>query len=669
MELFNLFAKISLNKDEYDKGLEEGKKSAKDFSENFSKELKSASTLSDSSKTKIKNYYTEIAEKALDAMKDTQQAFDKGEISVEDFQDSMQKLEKQVNDSANALDELNGKSSKSTQSVSNFSQKLGSAFKTGVSVVAGFATAVAGAATAMAGLATQAMDYAGDLDDAATRVGMNTEAYQKWAFAMQLAGADASTLEVAVRNLTTFTTNLAAGNEDATAALQALGIGYEEFADMDVDEQLDTVVNALQNMEDQTEMTRLAQEIFGNRVYQQIMPLLTQEAGYVDELGESMKETGMIMSEDAVKAGAALGDELDTLKQRFTILSNTMLSELFPQIQLIIEGLSGLTTGSDDAMNALTEGLVGLINKVAEALPTILETGLDLLLNVISGLLEAIGNPDVINAIVSLLETLLFKVVELLPTLTQSLFNIAVALFDALLHLDWGTLIVELLIALIEIVTVQLPNLLLDAFLSVFDVFTSMFTEQGQEKFKRLGLDLAEALINGMISQAEMGLNLLIDMVNGLTGGLSKSWTWLGIPEIPKIPHVSFGRVDFAAGGMFDDVPSGTLYALAGESGAEIVAQGSRGTGVANIEQIADAQYMAMRDYDLAGVIQNAAAAIVNGIVAGLSGGGSAGNREPIIVRIGDRDFIGYIENALNSSLQSQGRKTLRSVTAYGTRR
>lgn len=666
MNLFNLFATLTLDTGDYEKKVSDVQKGASDLSSKISSSFDKGEDAASSFSDKVDDMTREVG-KNLDKSEDDtedfrqeiEQEFDKSEDAVGDFSD---KVDKMSTNYKKKTDDMGSKSS-------SFSSKLGGAFKTGVSVVAGFATAVVGAATAMAGLATQAMDFAGDLDDAATRVGMNTEAYQKWAFAMQLAGADASTLEVAVRNLTTFTTNLAAGNEDATAALQALGIGYEEFADMDVDEQLDTVVNALQNMEDQTEMTRLAQEIFGNRVYQQIMPLLTQEAGYVDELGESMKETGMIMSEDAVKAGAALGDELDTLKQRFTILSNTMLSELFPQIQLIIEGLSGLTTGSDDAMNALSAGLVGLIDKVAEALPTILETGLDLLINVILGLLEAIGNPDVINALVSVIETLLFKVVELLPTLTQSLFDIAVALFDALLHLDWGTLIVELLIALIEIVTLQLPNLLLDAFLSVFDVFTSMFTEQGQEKLRRLGLDLAEAMINGMISQAEMGLNLLIDMVNGLTGGLSKSWTWLGIPEIPKIPHVSFGRVDFAAGGMFDDVPSGTLYALAGESGAEIVAQGSRGTGVANIEQIADAQYMAMRDYDLAGVIQGAAAAIVNGIVAGLSGGAAAGNREPIIVRIGDKDFIGYIEDALNSSLQSQGRKTLRSVTAYGTRR
>lgn len=36
---------------------------------------------------------------------------------------------------------------------------------------------------------------------------------------------------------------------------------------------------------------------------------------------------------------------------------------------------------------------------------------------------------------------------------------------------------------------------------------------------------------------------------------------------------------------------AGTMYALAGENGAEIVAQGSQGTGVANVEQIAEAEY------------------------------------------------------------------------------
>ena len=143
--------------------------------------------------------------------------------------------------------------------------------------------------------------------------------------------------------------------------------------------------------------------------------------------------------------------------------------------------------------------------------------------------------------------------------------------------------------------------------------------------------------------------------------GISGIWTWIGIPAIPDIPHASFPRVDFAEGGMF---PSnmGTLYALAGEAGAEIVARGSRGTGVANVEQIADAQYMAMQDYDLRGAIQNAAVAIVNGIVTGL---GNQDNNTEITVRIGDKDFNSYVVNTVNNTLRAQGRKSLRTITAY----
>ena len=665
MNLFNLFATLTLDTGDFEKKISDIENGASDLSSDLK-----------SSFSRGKNAVDDFSDKVDDMQSDVGKNLDKTENDAEDFRQEIEqefdKSEDAVEDFSDKVGDMSSKYKKNTDGMgknsSSFSSKFGGALKTGVSAVAGFVTAVAGAATAVAGLATKAIDFAGDLDDSATRVGLSTESYQKWAFAVKLAGADASALETAVRGLNTFTGTLTAENTAAIESLNALGISYEDFVDMPIEEKLEAVVDGLQGMEDQTQMVQVAQDLLGSRAYQQLMPLLTQEKGYVDALGESMRETGMIMSDEAVKAGAALGDQLDTLKQRFTIVSNTMLSEFFPQIQLILEGLNGLTTGSDDAMNALTEGIVGLINKVAEALPTILTTAVDLLLDILLGVTEAIANPDIINAIMTLLEQLLFTIVEVLPTLVGSLFDVAAALIDGLLHVDWASLIVELLIVLIEIVTVQLPQLLISAMLSVLDVFMSMFTEEGAEKFKQLGLDLAEALINGMISQAEMGLNLLIDMVNGLTGGLSKSWTWLGIPEIPKIPHVSFGRVDFAEGGMFPE-DEGTLYALAGEEGAEIVARGARGTGVANIEQIADAQYMAMRDYDLAGVIQSAAAAIVNGIVAGLSGGGSAGNREPIIVRIGDKDFIGYIENALNSSLQSQGRKTLRSVTAYGTRR
>lgn len=54
----------------------------------------------------------------------------------------------------------------------------------------------------------------------------------------------------------------------------------------------------------------------------------------------------------------------------------------------------------------------------------------------------------------------------------------------------------------------------------------------------------------------------------------------------------------YANGGMFEG--AGTMYAIAGENGAEVVAQGSSGTGVLNVQQFKDAMVMALYEYGAA---------------------------------------------------------------------
>ena len=54
----------------------------------------------------------------------------------------------------------------------------------------------------------------------------------------------------------------------------------------------------------------------------------------------------------------------------------------------------------------------------------------------------------------------------------------------------------------------------------------------------------------------------------------------------------------YANGGMFNG--AGTMYALAGESGAEVVAQGSAGTGVLNVSQFRQAMVEALYEYGAA---------------------------------------------------------------------
>lgn len=550
----------------------------------------------------------------------------------------------------------------SQKSAGSFSSKVGTVFKTGVRAVAGFVAGVTAAATAIGALAVKFIDAGSEIDDNSQKLGISTEAYQYWALVLQRAGSDASNLSMVIRNLTTFTQELSEGNGDALLTLQKLGIGYEDFMSMNTEEQLYAIVEALQGMEDQTDKVTIAQDIFGNRVYQELLPLLNMEQGSLEDLREEFEDLGFILSDNTIKNIAAVGDKMDNFTNTIKTVGLVIGANLLPEIELITEGLVGLANGSDDAMQQLSDGLTGLIYKVAKSLPTIISTAGDLLLEIIVGLGNILSDPEIINSLVDVIEALLFKAVEILPTLTQSLIDILVALFDALLDLNWGTLIVDLLEAFIEFAAVQFPTMLVDLLISLIDtVMNLFFTKEGWQSIAEFGKNLAEVFINGLISSVESGLNGLINLLNKGLDALSSAWTWLGIPAIPHIPTVSFGRVDFAEGGMFPE-NVGTLYALAGEAGAEIVAHGPRGTGVANIEQIADAQYMAMSDYDLRGAIQNAAVAIVNGIVTGL---GNQDNNTEITVRIGDKDFNSYVVNTVNNTLRAQGRKSLRTITAY----
>lgn len=559
--------------------------------------------------------------------------------------------------------EYEKKINESGKSAASVSSKMGTAFKTAGRVIGGVVTGVAAVTTAIAALAVKTVDYMGDIDDNAQRVGMSTEAYQKWAYAMQLAGGDASTLQIVMRELTTFTNELSAGQGDALLTLQKLGIGYEDFMALPVDQQLQAIIEGLQGMESQTDKTTIAQEIFGNRAYQQLMPILNQEKGYVDDLFASMEDLGLVIGDDVVKAGAALGDKLDQLKLTFKTVGASIMSDLFPQIELVVEGLTGMATGAEGAGDKFVEGIVGIVDKLVSALPQLIDVASDLLVDILDGILSAL--PSLVPKLIEVVEALLFKVIDILPSLTQSIADLAVALVDALLKVDWGSLLINLFEALIEIAFVQLPNMLLDALISIFDTVINLFTtKDGLKSLAEFGKNIGEALINGLITVVESGINLAVKALNAITSGISKIWTWTGLDPIPQIPNVSLPRVDFAEGGMMDDLDLGTYYlARAGEDGAEIVARGSRGTGVANVEQIADAQYMAMQDYDLRGAIQNAAVAIVNGIVTGL---GNQDNNTEITVRIGDKDFNSYVVNTVNNTLRAQGRKSLNRITAYG---
>lgn len=539
---------------------------------------------------------------------------------------------------------------------SSFSSKLGTAMKVGAKAVMAVTTAVATTAGAVANLTLKMIDQASEIDDNSQRLGMTTDQYQLWSMAMQKAGTDVSTLQVAMRELTTFTNELSTGQGDALLTLQQLGIGYEEFMAMDNATQLETIVGALQGMEDQTEKTRIAQELFGNRAYQTLMPLLNEEQGSIQALNETMREQGLIVEEDLIKKGAELGDQVDIMKGKFQAYGLSLVAEVFPAMDMIVNGLLGIAQGSEGATEQFVNGIIEMVDKAVTILPDLLDVASTILLDVIMALVDSL--PDIVPQLATLIEKILFKIVDLLPNLLLSAVDIISVLADALLHMDWLGLISRLF----DLLTNDVNSAFFELAFNLFGIlFNLLLDPTFYGRIGELGINLGISLINGIID----GLNRLGNIrIPGLTIMGKQVWddTNITLFNIPKIPLIDV----FADGGMFDDLLKGTAYAVAGENGAEIVAQGRYGTGVANVEQIAEAQLLAMERYDMRSEIRRAVEGIVNGLKSGNNGSINIQSiLNGIVLKIGDKEFKAYVYQVVNEVLENKGLKNLQVVGRY----
>lgn len=586
------------------------------------------------------------------------------------------------------------------KSGASFASKLGTAFKAGAKVVTGFITTVIAAGTAVAALAGKTISLGDSIDKNAQKLGLSTKAYQQWSIAAQLAGTDASTLQTGIRQLTKFTEDLSKGTGDSLLTLQKLGIGYEDFMSMGFDDQLKTVVTAMQGLEDATEKTRVAQELFGSRAYQELMPLLNQEAGSIDELFASFEDLGLIIGDDVVKESAALNDQLTLMKTKASIVASDLMSQLYPAMEQIFNGLIGIASGSDQAVDSLTDGFLNIINEVAEATPVLVEQLAELVIKLINGLTQSDVLSKLVKSLVAVVNDILLTITEpsFLNSFIDLLLDLTVSLIQSLVNVDWSKILVNLVDVLFDTVFSLLENpelitSLIDLGIEIIKaLFDAMVKYAGRyldmlssgEFWSKL-LDFGKKVGIGLVNAIIDGLNMLANFtIPGLTIGEWKLWddtrvSLFNIPHIgesgssssssgansstnqvrvtlpdgtslskPKASNTgrgSGGRYAMADGGMFEQ---GNWY-LAGESGAELVASSAHGTGVTNIDQFTEAMFNAMKAYDLRGMIASATQEVIESILT----------KNNMVVQIGDREFNAYVFDTVESGLSRRGLKSL----------
>jgi hypothetical protein len=182
----------------------------------------------------------------------------------------------------------------------------------GASVTAmGMKALAAGAALAAPLLAsTKAFAQMGDeLAKAATKTGMSVEALSQLKFAAERSDVSFESLMNGVKRMNRSILDASEGSQQTAEAFQALGLSAADLGRMAPEKQFKAIAEAIAKVQNPTEKSALAMQIFG-RAGADLIPLMADGANGVNALMKEADALGLTMSTQDAKAAEEFSDRL-----------------------------------------------------------------------------------------------------------------------------------------------------------------------------------------------------------------------------------------------------------------------------------------------------------------------------------------------------------------------
>lgn len=338
-------------------------------------------------------------------------------------------LAKQLKEAENAaastkkeLKDFNDKTSKTSEML----KAVSVAAKAGATAVSAIGTAVASAGAAMIKATSDTAAYADNIDKASQKLGVSAEFYQEWDAVLKHSGTSMSSMTTTFRTLAKAAQDMSG---DQQAAFEKLGISIESVASLSTEDLFEQVISGLQKMESSTERTNIATNLLG-RGAMEMGALLNTSAEDTQKMIDTVHNLGGVMSDEAIKAGAAFRDSLQDLQTAINGVKNNLAAEFLPSMVEVMDGLAAVFSGDSSGIEKAKEGVKNFIDELSEQLPKVADFGGE----VISALLEGISDnlTDITSVAVDIIGKLVMELISLAPTLVNSAVEIINQLFGFL---------------------------------------------------------------------------------------------------------------------------------------------------------------------------------------------------------------------------------------------
>lgn len=192
------------------------------------------------------------------------------------------------------------------------------------------------AVQAIAGFAKSTIDAADALSDMSQRTGIAVGVLSELDFAAKMNGSSLDAVQTALGKLSVKAFDAATGNKAATATFDALGISLRN-ADGSMKSSvtlLEEVGDAFKGINDPTIKSALAIEIFGKSGAQMI-PVIEN----MSEARREAQQLGITVGDDFANKAAAFNDNLDRMSATASALSRSLLNELLPSVNRIMDAM------------------------------------------------------------------------------------------------------------------------------------------------------------------------------------------------------------------------------------------------------------------------------------------------------------------------------------------
>ena len=368
-----------------------------------------------------------------------------------------------------------------------FSNSFAKAGKVGLAAFGTMAAAGGVAAKVLWDGTKSVAAYGDNIDKMSQKMGLSAEAYQEWDAIMQHSGTSIDSMQ---RGMTTLSRAAESGSE----AFAALGITQEELATLSQEDLFARTIEGLQGMESGAERTVLAQQLLGGSA-KELGALLNTSAEDTEKMRQRVHELGGVMSDDAIKAAAGFQDNMQDLKTAISGVGRGIVSDFLPATNDLIEGFTGIITGEEGAEEKLSTGM----DKMAEAAGG----AIDKISGVMDKLAPALGN----------------AIAKLLPKLLELGAKIVTSLLEGFLK--------------------NLPSLLSTLVSSLANLLNTLSTTL-IPMLPTIAVEIVLGLADGLISNLDLIISALLNMVTGIANGLLQAIPIL----VAKLPEIIQGILD-----------------------------------------------------------------------------------------------------------------------------